>query len=388
MYKLVGMEQFRKREVLDLGSLATFVPNKKLPVYNWLYYKEGFSRDIVLNTLQHFGIKEGKTVLDPFCGSGTTNLACKQLGIDSVGFDVLPLCVFVSKVKTRNYDIDKLKRAAGEIVKAKFSRPFGIENRISGFARRYFSRFTLEDAIFYRNKIMEIDDRNIRDFLLLALIVAAMKCSYAMKDGSVIKIQKRHVPPLKIMLRRQINSMLSDLENFETKPCKTTIDYGDARFLKLENETMDSIITSPPYLNKIEYTDIYRIEEELFMPHEEKPGIRSFIGIDETKIDKTKFIEMDFELPIAAKPYFHDMNMAIKEMFRVCAPGARIAVIVGDGYLQEQVVPSGELLCVLAEKAGFKVNEIVIMSRRVATTPSRHKVGDLNESLLLWEKET
>jgi hypothetical protein len=52
------MMQFTKK--LELGELATFVPNKILPVYNWLYYKEGFSRDFVFTMLKEFNIKKGK----------------------------------------------------------------------------------------------------------------------------------------------------------------------------------------------------------------------------------------------------------------------------------------------------------------------------------------
>ena len=46
--------------------------------------------------------------MDPFCGGGTTLLACKELGINSNGFDILPFSVFLSNVKTREYNLEKL----------------------------------------------------------------------------------------------------------------------------------------------------------------------------------------------------------------------------------------------------------------------------------------
>ena len=81
---------------LDLGRLATFVPNKRLPVYNWFYFKEGFARDLVMLILDRYlplnsyptSAKQSVSVLDPFVGSGTTLLACKERGLDSYGFDV------------------------------------------------------------------------------------------------------------------------------------------------------------------------------------------------------------------------------------------------------------------------------------------------------------
>lgn len=382
-------DNFKVSDKSGLGQLATFVPNKNLPVYNWFYYKEGFARDFVWRIVQEFGLQPGQTVLEPFCGSGTTNLALKQVGIDSFGFDVLPISVFVSRVKTLDYAIEELKTASKELIKTKFQRPSNIPNRVSGFTQKFFSPYALQDAIFFRDNILRMENTLIKDFLMLALMNSAMKCSFALKDGAVLKIDKRHVPPLKIMFKRTLFHMIKDLENFESIPCKTVIDYGDSRFINMEDGTVDSVITSPPYLNKIEYTNIYRIEEELFLPREEKPGVRSFVGADESKLEASVFAEIDNmlpDLPLISKPYFQDMNSVIKELYRVCKPSARVALIVGDGLVGEQVVDSCKLLSELAYKAGFKVNEIVVMSRRIATTPSRHRVGELKEGLLLWEK--
>ena len=61
--------RYKIRERLDMGNMATFIPNKHLPVYHWLYFKEGFSRERVFLLLERFS---PNWVLDPFCGAGTT----------------------------------------------------------------------------------------------------------------------------------------------------------------------------------------------------------------------------------------------------------------------------------------------------------------------------
>jgi len=101
----------------DWGFYATFVPNKKLPLYNWYYYKEGFARELVFKLLDLFDMKNG-LVLDPFCGSGTTLLACKERGIESIGLEILPGSLLASRVKTRNYsdtDLSDIESCLNEI---------------------------------------------------------------------------------------------------------------------------------------------------------------------------------------------------------------------------------------------------------------------------------
>lgn len=380
------MGDFKIKERLDMGKLATFVPNKNLPVYSWFYYKEGFSRDLVFEIAREFSLSPGKTVLDPFCGSGTTPLACRQIGIDAYGFDVLPISVFVSRVKTRNYDTNKLKSVAMKIALEKPPKPGALYNHVSNLVQKSFAGFTLSDILFYREIISQVPDKEVREFLFLALIDSAMKCSLFVKDGACLKKANRHIPPLREIFRRRVSAMIKEISGFESKPCSTKISYGDARKIELADESVDSIITSPPYLNKIEYTNIYSIEEELFFG-KEKPGIRGFVGVDPSKLDEKDFQDLGLDIPLAAKPYFRDMNNAISEFYRVCRPGSRIALVVGDGFIENQVVDSCSLLSILAERAGFKVNEILVVNKRVATTPSRHRVGELKESMLLWTKE-
>lgn len=370
------------------GPLATFVPNKRQPVYNWFYYKEGFSRDLVFRIIEKFKLKKGESVLDPFCGSGTTLLACMQRGINSVGFDVHPVAAFAARVKTGRYDTGKLRDSAKALLKIKFQRP-EIEIR-NGLVKRSFNRHTLEDALFFRNEIMAMDDAEIRDFFLLALMNVTMKCSYVWKDGAVLKIKKHPVPPLRNMLRRQLNRMTKDVEHFERTDAECDAEAGDARRLKIESNTFDAVITSPPYLNKIEYTKVYHIEEELFFQHSKTPALRSYIGREDEKViheeSKLENIMEGVDLPLPAKAYFNDMFEVIKELHRVCRKDARLGIVVGNGCFPDGVVESDIILSRMAEKLGFKAEEILVLNKRWCTKNRVEKVGVARESLLVWRK--
>jgi DNA modification methylase len=360
---------FKIENKLEWGELATFVPNKRSPVYNWFYYKEGFSRELVLKLLEN--LKAKGTVLDPFCGVGTTNLACREKGIDSIGFELSPLALFAARVKTSDYDINNLKENLKTIKKMKFRKL--DRSWVPSYVRRYFNTHTLDDVLLFRNFVEGIDDNQTRDFFRLGLISSATRCSYMYKDGAVVKRRKHPTPPFRKFYHHRMKRMIKDLEKLKTKPCDTLIKKGDARKLRLPGNSIDSVITSPPYLNKIEYTKIYNVEEFLFFQRPKKRGVRSYIGINKSE-------------PDIVKAYFSDMENVLKELHRVCKPGAKLAIVVGNGCFPEKVIESDILLSGQAEKLGFTVRNIYVLNERWCLRNRTEKVGRLRESLLALEK--
>ncbi len=385
---------FDFEDKLDLGPYATFVPNKNAPLYNWLYYKEGYSKEIVEFLAKEFGLKEGNLILDPFCGVGTTLIAAKELGLNSIGFDVNTVALFAAKAKCPNYDVEKLKDAIKVMMRARFSKiNFKVEMPV---VNKAFSKYTLEDIYFFKKKILEeFEDEKVRDFLILALINTSTKCTYAEKQGGCITInKKRHIPPFRPMFRKVALRMIKGYERFvkdaKEKPIdlesvSASVQRGDARQLPLEENSVDAIITSPPYLNKIEYTNVYAIEQYLFFGQPSRPAVRSFIGEESNKATEDVF-EGKHALPEIAKPYFYDMNLALQEMYRVLKKDSYAGIVIGNGCFPEQVVQSDELLAELAEKAGFTVEKILVLNKRWCMKDRVFKVGTLRESLLILGK--
>ena len=358
-------------EAPEFKDLVTFVPNKREPIHNWFYYKEGFSRGLVDYFINAFSIKRGSIVYDPFCGVGTTMLSCKQHGIDSKGIDVSPLACFVSYVKTRNYEIEKLEARVREALKWKFERPKELPRE--KWLTRAFSKYVLEDIIFYKNKIKEIESPE-RDFLLLGLMSAAMDCSYVYKDGAFVKIFKRSVPPLGKIFKYRIRKMLRDIKSMQTKEwlsCNAEVMLGDAREFKLEENSIDFVITSPPYLNKIEYTNIYRTEFALFFDLPETK-LRSYI------CDRT-------DVPIE-DAYFADMRKVLENLWYACKTGARLAIVIGGGCFPDHVVLPDVQLADIAAEIGFKLERILIARKSWCTRARTIKVGQIRESILILEK--
>ena len=86
--------------------------SKNDALHRWLKYKEGFSADLVKRLIKEFDIKQGDTILDPFVGSGTTSLVCKMQGINSIGFNILPMSEIAIKAKQSvlDYNLAEIKQ--------------------------------------------------------------------------------------------------------------------------------------------------------------------------------------------------------------------------------------------------------------------------------------
>lgn len=366
----------------EYAKLVTFVPNKRVPIHNWFYFKEGFSRDFVAKMFEVFGVKGGVRVLDPFCGSGTSLVAAKEFGLDACGVDASPLAVFVSQVKAADYDAEALEDAAARIFAKKFRRcDLG---KVSWLTKAAFSKYGLEDIAFFREELRCIDDEKVRNFFTLALMNSANRVSYAVKDGSYIRIVKKPHPPLRKVFRRMVKKMIRDVKATSYKGSCVEVYLGDARRLSfLPDEAFDLIVTSPPYLNKIEYTKVYRIEYELFFPEVKVDALRSYIGIN-TDVDQDPFPELN--LPLAAKAYLRDIELTLKEMKRVCRVGAGAAIVVAEGAFPDQIVPCDILAAELASRVGFAVEKILVAATRVVTRDRTVKIGKARESIILLQK--
>lgn len=350
---------------LQLGRFVTPIPDRQRPVYRWFQLKESFSSHLVLMLLDLWKPNRNSLVLDPFCGAGTTLLACKEAGFPSVGFDVHPLFLFASRVKTSDYDLAKLHQLAGEILTAEVEPRETVPEWIS----KFFPPKIPELILGLREHISKLEERE-RNLFLFALARAAVRCSWAEVDGAVLKVKKRKVRPLGQVLKDTIGEMLDDLKKLPTHPVKVRIEECDARRMNLPEESVDVTITSPPYLFKGEYIRAHRLEEWVLDIHPE-PG--AFFGGHSDDSDPEE--------------YFKDMARFMEELSRVSRPAAKACLVISDGCSKEGVVRIIERVAEIARDVGFSVKKAILVNERWCTTPSRRKIGKAGEYLLMLEKK-
>jgi DNA modification methylase len=357
-------------EKFELGKFLTFEPSKDLPIYNWFYYKEAFSPQFVEWAIKNF--YSGGIVLDPFCGIGTTNLFCKMNGIDSIGLDVSPIAILSSKVKC-NFDIYDLDSLSSDIQKLEEA----IKKGESEGGKWYFELFPPsrafpknydKDIIFIKNKIEEIESNLNKDFFMLALLSIIPQCSLVIKDGGVLRIDKtKSAAPPKIMFFRKIKKMYNDLvevrKNITTRRVICEILDGDARRINL-NEKVSLIITSPPYLNNVDYTKVYGLELSLLKRIEEireirNNSFRSFLDRDVKKIslneEVRKILDKRLERgPLVAYAYFDDIYKFLVECKKVLSENGKAIIVIGNSFIGKVQINVDEILAEISEVLNFK----------------------------------
>jgi len=392
----------------EYGELVTFAKCKREPIYNWFYYKEGYSGELVWNLLRELNIPKNSTVLDPFCGTGNTLLACKQMGYNSIGFDILPLGVFVSNTKLQQgYDLELLYEKIREITKLKFgetSSKWPDLNFID--IRKSFSRYSRKDILFFKERIMEIEDEKIRNFMLLSLLSIVIPSSNVKRDGGVLKIvKKRHLPPVRHLFKNKLKRMYKDIKRAEPFPEGIVAEarLGDARSLPLQSESVDACITSPPYLNWVDYTKIYGFELALLVSSEEikalrKTSIRSHVGAEYRKkirlksnrigriLDKISEKPGFVKHPQVVEGYFEDMYMSMRSIHKSLKEKGKAALVVGNVCLPNITIDTDLILAELAEDIGFKVKEILVANARWCDVYGIRKERPVRESIVVMEK--
>lgn len=361
---------------IPLAEMITFSPNKNVPIHRWFYYREGYSKAFVEWAVESYKLKG--IILDPFCGVGTTLLSAKEMGLESVGSDVSPLARFVSETKTRNYDVEGLQNEFAELKKRTFDFP--REGRVESWVAKRFHPQTFRELIVIKN-FLDHDYKKspLHDLALLALIDQTLRVSNVERMGASLRRRKQGYMPVRKFWLQKLEFMMKDLKKAHVKGDEPIVLDDDARQLKhVKSDSIGAVITSPPYLNKIEYASAYKLELALFFD-EPRTQLRSFVGED------IHGSSADSDLPIV-DAYMKDMEKVLHQLYRVLKPNGKAVVNVAGGAFPDRIVASDEMLVERAIEAGFEVEDNIVA--RTLDAYQRHSgfVGKTNERVFVIKK--
>jgi SAM-dependent methyltransferase len=321
----------------------------------------------------------GSVVLDPFCGSGTTVIEALHRCRTSIGIDCDPLAVLIARAKTGNANSSRMSQL-GEIVRKNWLKP-ATELRTPMPGLVNFTHWFSESSWGWLQSLMAIIkgldcSEDERSFMLCVFSSIVRWVSNAddqtqktYVSGTLKKSPPAVVPTFCKAFDRAVKRLL-ELELYRLAGAKASVKLGDAANIELPERSVDLIVTSPPYLDSVDYMYNFMLEYFWMGP---------FVGVDtrekfnqmrrrvigaKNPLDKAPEMPpclndlvaeadiMPFRLP-ATRTYCHNMAKHFASAYRVLKPDARYALVIGNSQTKKGVLPIHDSLIRLAADAGF-----------------------------------
>jgi SAM-dependent methyltransferase len=439
---------------LSPHPITTYIPAEKVSkednklrpedrsAHDWYRFVLSFPPHLVREYLKRFGIGPQQLVLDPFCGTGTTLIECKKLGIESIGVEANPIAHFASQVKT-DWTVSGigLLEHAREIAELTLSELesagigdmpelplFGTRRKTSAALRTLpqetsklllaasISPLPLHKALTLLTTMDERKEGWFAGHLRLALAKALVSGISNLEFGPEVGVGPAKVnPPVVGPWLNCVEAMARDLEGLRSKAgVRALVHRGDSRHLSafLEPRSVDAVVTSPPYPNEKDYTRTTRLESVLLGFIRDKHELRTLksglvrsntrnvykddrddlavaenlevqriaTAIEKRRKELGKTSGFERLYARVTKLYFGGMTSHLSELRQILRPGAHLAYVVGDqaSYLRI-MIRTGRLLGKIAASLGYEVVGADLFRTRLATA-TREK---LREEVLL-----
>lgn len=377
--------------------------------HRWYDYLEDFPYTLIEEKIKEYNIQENGLVVEPFAGSGTTNVTSKMFNIKSIGFDANPLMTFISEVKTTwNIDLSELKTEIinvsqkfldniHNIDQLEISRDF-LEKMPRKELNQWLNPAMQKEIILLKKYIMEVADIKIRNLLLLAMSRSALDGSHVSFCPGTTFYPFREKEEFWNLFTNKIIDIYSDLEKIQSKKNSfTEADLINDSCLNaskyIQENTIDFLITSPPYPNDLEYTrqtrlemymldfvnsmdDVQKIKKTMVkgstkLIYKDSNSAKYIEKFDSVKkvsekiYEQTKDKNWGFDYPRMVKEYFGDMYLCLKEFLPLMKKGANFLLVVGDQTIKGVYIPVCDILIEMAYelKYSFATKELFRMIR-------------------------
>ena len=329
----------------------------------------------------------GDLVLDPFMGSGTTNLEASLLGRNSIGVDIDPFSRFISSVKTTPLNKSKLEKAYRSL--NSIMDDYSSEKLVNGipifpYRDNWFKPYILRELAYINSSIESLNHtRRIKDFFLVCFSSIIRSVSEADNNCTRTVIRKKlnkqvdEGDAISLFVKRMKANVDGMIGLIDACPSgKVTIPKNaDARNLKgISSNSIDLAVTSPPYMNAVDYPRTHQLELYWlgFANGSLQPLKRKHVGTEvvtasEYKvIHKTlseladheieKIFKSDPRRACIASRYVNDMAQNLKEVNRVLKVGKKYVIVVGNNLVRGVQFESWKYLEEIAPRLGFQVD--------------------------------
>lgn len=402
------------------NSTSTFLNNMKLPIHRWFRFSAGFSahwvNDVIKNEINNRGDKI--QLLDPFAGSGTALLCADECGIKSYGIEAQPFIAKIARLKTQwNYDLKRFNDFVKKISEKarKYER---VEDEYPKIIYKCYPDEVLNKLEGLKKAWHKNNDGSKESELVWLAITSilrpASKAGTAQWQYILPRKTKKKVTEVFEAFHLQAKSMKDDISQyiqFFKRPKSRMILGSSLDTQAVPDNSIDVLITSPPYTNNYDYADATRLElsfwGEISGWGDLQKKIRKNLiracshhaalvdqTLDEILADSdlepilpeiketTKKLEIErenyggrkhYHLMVAG--YFSDMTKVWKNLRRMCKKDSIVCFVVGDSAPYSVYIPVDRWIGEIALAAGFNSYEFEkIRDRNIKWKNRKHRV--------------
>lgn len=415
--------------ILDT-NIGSAKDNMSSPVHNWYKFTAGFSYKFVDIILEDYAGRN-ITVFEPFAGCGTTLVECQKLGFRSVGNESQELmCNIINAKLTWNINEKEYKDAIQEL-RNYLEKNKDKEETISEFHPLLVTLYdnpSLRELYCIRDGIQRIENAELQQFFNMALSQTLHKAAihpiavpYISRSKYLTDSGHAWDKFLKISAQ-----MLEDIKKMPHHDRLATVFNWDSRQKNpnIADDSCDLCITSPPYLNNLDYGEVSKVHSHFFEMTADWNDITEKVRRKLVTGATTHYRDADFNMEEYAKSefarsnattlqallplyekiksnaksrggkksfhilmmhYFEDMYYVLKEMRRVLAEGSEAYLILGDSAPYGNYVPTTQFLGEIALSTGFReysIHKIRSRGDKWKTLANRHSIA-LSENILI-----
>ncbi len=357
--------------------------------------------------LDALGRKKRLRVLDPMMGSGTVLAVARAKGHRTIGTDLDPLAVLIARVWTSRIDPEKTVTKAREVLlRAKMlsrnmrqadAYPKGCDKETKRFIRYWFDAYVRRQLTALSNVISRVQDSRMRDVLWCSF----SRLIITKNTGASLAMDLAHSRPHREYLYAPVKPFNQFIQAVETVTTNclprgaisgpaTKVTCGDARSLAIKDNSIDLVLTSPPYLNAIDYMRCSKFSL-VWMGHSvsairelRRESVGAEMACEEASTSPEvsavlRNLKLSPQLPDRNKGilshYIWDMNGAVAETARVLRPGGKAIYVVGDSTVRGTFISNSTIVTVIAKCHGLKLlrrrSRILPENRRYLPPPRR-----------------
>lgn len=330
-------------------------------------------------------------VLDPMAGSGTTLVTAKLCGHDAIGFDRDPLAVLIARswltdvtqsvVEAKGKDVLTKARIRARGMKLANAYPRNADDETKAFVRYWFDPTNRKQLTALADSISRLHDPSLRDLMWCAfsrLIITkkvgvsrAMDVSHSRPHRSYDKAPVNAFDRFERAVKYIVQA--APFPKIKAGCPSASVDFADARNLPIADSSVDMVITSPPYLNAIDYIRGHKLSL-IWMGHSiEKLRIVRATNVGTESIAKPKIGDeatahiMGLMCPVDGlsnrnagmlRQYVWDMRGILSETKRVLRSGGKAVFVVGNCNIRETFVQNSKCVEGLATELGMVIKKV------------------------------